>query len=257
MTKDTITFTLNGDVTLDDFSVAVTEFQKLINGLKEDIAPKKKIEWRIIGLEAGSATATTQGIVEEEKDLSEVEEIVEACMDVGRCVQQKRPLSYPTTVQNAARKFFGLVNGRISSARFENIETDVEIFSKPKMAERLTLTEQLKANLGAIRGRIQSISNRGQLRFALYDLIDDRAVSCYLAFGSEEIMRNAWGKIAMVEGMVRRDPETGRATTVRGVKEIRIIRECQPGEWREALGAAPNFLGDDLPEDVIRRARDV
>jgi hypothetical protein len=101
------------------------------------------------------------------------------------------------------------------------------------------------------------MTSRGRLRFTLYDLIDDRAISCYLAPGSEDIMREAWGKLVTAEGLVRRDPDTGRATSVRQVKAIQIIPEGKPGDYREAVGAALGFLGGELPEEVIRRARDV
>jgi hypothetical protein len=149
-----------------------------------------------------------------------------------------------------------IINGKIKSVRFETPETDVEVFSSPTVMEYILITKLPEGSLGAVRGRVQSMSNRGQLRFTLYDLVDDRAISCYLSPGSEDIMREAWGKVAMVEGYVRRDPETGYATTVRGVQDIKIIHEGRLGDYREAIGAAPGFLGDTLPEEIIRRSRD-
>ena len=69
-------------------------------------------------------------------------------------------------------------------------------------------------------------------------------------------MREAWGKIVLVEGIIHRDPDSGRATTVRNVHNVKIVRELERGAWRRAIGAARGFLGDELPEDVIRRSRD-
>ena len=256
MAKDTITLALNGDISLGDFSKAIQQFFHLITGLHDDIAKESSIEWYIESLEGGSAVATIKGIGEKEDDTKAIEQIVDAYIDVGRSIQHETPLNYSKPVKTAARKLTSLINGNIKSVRFETPETDVEVFSSPTVMEYIPITRLSEGSFGAVRGRVQSMSNRGQLRFTLYDLVDDRAISCYLLPGSEDIMREAWGKVAMVEGHVRRDPETGYATTVRGVQEIKIIHEGRLGEYREALGAAPGFLGDTLPEEVIRKARD-
>ena len=256
MAKDTLTLALNGDVSLGDFSNAIQQFFNLVKGLHDDIAKESSIEWFIEGLEAGSAIATIKGIGEEESDIKAIEQVVDAYVDIGQNIQKESPLNYSRPVQKAARKLTSVINGRIKSVRFETTETDVEIFASPTVLEYIPIAKLPKGSFGAVRGRIQSMSNRGQLRFTLYEMIDDRAISCYLSPGSEDIMREAWGKVAMVEGFVRRDPESGCATTVRGVKAIKIIQEGKLGDYRQAIGAAPGFLGDTLPEEIIRKARD-
>lgn len=256
MAKDTITLALNGDVSLKDFSNAIQQFFNLINGLHDDVAKESSIEWFVEGLEAGSAIATIKGIGEEEADTEAVEKVVDAYLDVGKAIQKESPLNYSRPVQRAAKQLVSIINGRIKSIRFETTETDVEIFSSPKVLAYMPIAKLPEGSLGAVRGRVQSMSNRGHLRFTLYDMIDDRAISCYLSPGNEDIMREAWGKVAMVEGYVRRDPESGHATTVRGVKEIKVVHEGKIGDYRQAIGAAPGFLGDTLPEEIIRRARD-
>jgi hypothetical protein len=256
MAKDTLTLALNGDVSLEDYSNAIQQFFNLVKGLHDDISKESSIEWFIEGLEAGSAIATIKGIGQEESDIMVIERVVDAYLDVGRAIQKESPLNYSRPVQVAAKKLTSIINGRIKSVRFETPETDVEIFSSPAALAYLPITKLPEGSFGAVRGRVQSMSNRGQLRFTLYEMIDDRAISCYLTSGNEDIMREAWGKVAMVEGFVRRDPESGYATTVRGVKDIRIIQEGKLGDYRQAIGAAPGFLGDTLPEEIIRKARD-
>ena len=257
MVKDTLTLALNGDISLQDFSEAIRDFYEIVNGLKNDVAKEASIEWLITDLEAGSAIATIRGIAHEESHMESIEKVINAYLDLGESIQKERPVNYSQPVKSAAKRLFSLINGRIKSVRFETEDKDVEIFAAPsKITIGMPLITLSEGNFGSVRGRIQSMTNRGQLRFTLYDLIDDRAISCYLAPGSEDIMRESWGKLAMVEGLIRRDPETGRATTVRGVKDIRLIPEYKEGEWREAIGVALNFLESDLPEDVIRRARD-
>ena len=257
MAKDTLTLVLNGEVSLSEFSEAITGLLGLVAGLQADVAGNKRIDWLIDALEAGSATAAVRGIVDKEADVPAVERVVAAYETVGRSIQMGRQFSYSTRVKTAAEKIIGLVNGRITSVRFETADADFEFSKRPSDLPEVTSPSVSDTAYGSVRGRVQSMTSRGKLRFTLYNLIDDRAISCYLARGSEDIMREAWGKLVTVEGMVRRDPETGRATTLRQVKNIQIIPEGKSGEYRQAIGAAAGFLGDEMPEEVIRRARDV
>jgi hypothetical protein len=254
--KDTLTLVLNGKVSLSDFSEAVTGLLNLVGGLQDDVAPGKHIAWLIDALEAGSATAGIRGVVGNESDLPAVEQVVAAYEDVGRSIKTARQFSYSPRVKTAASRIISLVNGRITSVRFETADVDIEFSKRPGDFSAVTSLTISETAYGSVRGRVRSMTSRSGLRFTLYDLIDDRAISCYLAPGSEDIMREAWGKLVIVEGLVRRDPDTGRATTVRQVKDIQIISEGKPGDYREAIGAAAGFLGDELPEEVIRRARD-
>jgi hypothetical protein len=257
MAKDTLTLVLNGEVSLPDFSEAIRGLLNLVAGLHTEVAPGKQIDWLIDALDAGSATAAVRGVTENDSDIPAIECVVAAYEDVGYSIKLGRQFSYSSRVKTAANKIISLVNGRITSVRFETADVDVEFSKRPGELVGVAGAHVAETAYGSARGRVQSMTSRGGLRFTLYDLIDERAISCYLAPGSEDIMREAWGKLVAVEGLVRRDPETGRATTIRQVKDIQIIPEGKPGDYREAIGAARGFLGDDLPEEVIRRARDV
>lgn len=54
----------------------------------------------------------------------------------------------------------------------------------------------LRVSLGTVTGRVQMLTNRGGLRFNLYDQIHDKAGDCYLQSEQteqKESMRAAWG----------------------------------------------------------------
>ena len=63
-----------------------------------------------------------------------------------------------------------------------------------------------RVSIGAITGRVQTLSNRAGLRFNLYDTLFDKAVACYLALGQEEFMREAWGQRDRVSIKTDRSP---------------------------------------------------
>jgi hypothetical protein len=95
------------------------------------------------------------------------------------------------------------------------------------------------------------------LRFTVYDLLYDKAIGCYITEGKEELLRNTWGKLAVIEGLITRDPVNGRPLTIRQVSNIAILPDpCGGREYEEARGAVPLLTGIS-PEDSIRRLRDV
>lgn len=108
-------------------------------------------------------------------------------------------------------------------------------------------------DVGSVVGRVQTLQGRGRLRFTIYDLLYDRAVSCYLQQGQEEVMRGAWGRLVEVEGEVSRDPVTDAPISVRKVTRVTPFDDPSPGAWREARGAVTT---PDAAEDIIRELRD-
>ena len=90
----------------------------------------------------------------------------------------------------------------------------------------------------------------------LYDSVFDKAASCYLETGQDSIMRDAWGRRAIVEGMVTRDPESARPLIVRRISHVELVTEYPPGSYRLARGILPRRSGDPTPEEAIRRVRD-
>ena len=69
-------------------------------------------------------------------------------------------------------------------------------------------------------------------------------------------MIDVWGKLATVEGVVSRDPATGRPIAVRHVERVEPHDECSPDAYKAARGAVVPMPGSELPEDTIRRLRD-
>lgn len=259
---DTLTLVLDGDVSLEKLARAISGFRRLVTGLSEDVARDARIDWIVTDLEGGSARASVRGVPRSEDDAPSVRMVITAYERVGSSLQVGEVVPFSPRVQNAAKTLSRLLGPDVRSVRFETSEMDAEITKMvPTVAEGVVVVgkapvERNVAVRGSVRGRIQSLSSRGGLRFTLYDANDDKAVSCYLEPGSEEIMRDAWGKLAIVEGIVRRNPITGKATTVRHVRDVHVIGDSRPGGYRQAIGASPMVPGQDLPEVAIRKLRD-
>lgn len=259
MQKSTATIALMGDVVLPDFAKAVQAFSTLMNALSAEVAKSARAEWTVQSLEISSAIITTRGYsIADPEDFDSIERVVDSYEDVARSIQDGKEIRYSKRVQTAAGDLVTLIDGKISSIRFETEDIDAEVFS-PTLAGNIGHHLEASAELGSAQGRVQSMSSRGILRFTLYDSNDDHAISCYLREGSENAMRDAWGKLAIVEGLVRRNPVTGLISTIREVdgRAITVLHDPDSRkDWRQAIRCAPAKNGSISPEEAIRRMRD-
>lgn len=278
MSNETITLVLSGDVFVEDFATAVDGWLELIRGIGSEVAGSEKVQWRIEDLASGSFIGTLKAVYRVADAQPVAEEVVRRFTRLGRDMRSGMISSYSPPIRAGAQKITSVIGQRVTAVRFETDEDDAEI-RRPLIAaetapdpapvpigelEQVETVELLSVfrpksvrhSYGVIRGRVQSISDRHSLRFTLYESLSDRPVSCYVLKGNEEQMRNAWGKIALVGGVVRRDPVSGYPTTIREVQSITVLETKGRGAWREAIGCAPAGPGELSPEAAVRRLRD-
>lgn len=252
MANDTITLKLNGEVSLADFSRAMTGFNALAKALAATV--DGRIEWVVADLDWSSAVATVKGLAD---DPEQVVRAVQAYMVVGEAVAQGKPIPFSQSVRTATGTILSVLrggkDGGVEAIDFETEEGEATVQGQavPTPEPRAVRSAQF----GAVTGRVQTLSNRGSLRFTLYDLIHDKAVSCYLAEGRESLMVDLWGKLAVVEGLVTRDDRTGRVKSVRQVRRVSAQSERSVGGHTLARGAAPSLSGLSAA-DAIRQVRD-
>ena len=256
MSKDWITIVLDGEITLADFSYTMDKFAHLIETLEKEAGPSSSIVWQIENLEVGSAVVTVRGVTEREEDIPVVERIVKSYDELGKKAMEGDLSQCSAKVRESIEGLTKIINGKIRSIRFETNESEWEISKNFPIPQKSDRPHQLKETYGAVQGRIQTLTRVKQYRFTLYDLHSQYPITCYLNPEYEEDMRKAWGKLATVEGIIRRNPESGLPMTVRQVSSIHILSEGTTGGWREALGCAPDYIGNVLPEIAIRRLRD-
>ena len=176
--------------------------------------------------------------------------ILDGFIDAARRVHRGEADSRP--LLQAVRQLTMVASGE-NHVVLETADDDV-LFSGPVPARDARADQpDTTKSLGTIRGRVETLSHRKHLRFTLYDLATDKAVGCYLHPHDEEQMRDAWGRVADVAGLVTRDATTGRPLTIRRVTSVQIVEEGTPGGYRRARGA---IAGTESAEKVIRRIRD-
>lgn len=258
MRSETVTLVLSGEVSLAEFARAISTLRTLLNALGEEVGDGVKIDWGVDDLERGSTIAAFRGVARRETQQPQVERVVKAYGEVGLALENRYSVPYSPKVDRAAKRLKGILNGRVDSMRFETEEIDAIVHStKPADEDDQDAPPRFPAgSYGAVEGRVQTLTNRGGLRFTLYDLLNDRAVSCYLREGQEDTMLNLWGRLVTVEGMVRRDPMTGAPQTVRQITTVQPMGEAESESYRSARGVLPIVAGGLMPEEAIRRLRD-
>lgn len=246
MAKNTLTFELGGRVEIADFANGIAAFRRLVTALTPRNAG---VAWVVEDLQPGSAIVTLRG---ECDNPAAVEKAVEKFEKVGAGLSEHDDLhKFNKRIRDAADAIRKLT-GTTDYARFETADNDYTIYPDGQRPNRPAPTMAI----GAITGRVQTLSSRGGLRFNLYDRLFDKAVACYLAPGQEEMMREAWGRRARVSGRVFREGSTGRPITIRQIMNVEILEDAPPGSYRLARGAVPRPPGAPLAEEVIRRLRD-
>jgi hypothetical protein len=253
---DTVTLALDGDVSLSEFAEAVAHFDHLIQALARD-EDASHVRWVVADLEVSSTVATARGVGDDEQSpevvRGEIERVVSGYLKVGLSLEHGEPIPYSPDVVREARAIISVLNGQVKYVRFETAEAEATVGAAPA-AESGDAIQRRQPVYGAVEGRVQTLSSRGGLRFTLYDTLHDKAVSCYLAEGREDEMRDVWGKRAVVEGQVTRDPETGRPLAVRQITAVEMLPEVSPARYRDLRGIGPS--PGLSAEEAIRRLRD-
>lgn len=250
MTENTLTLKLDGEVSLASFLDAMQRFKDLVDSLAQEVTPDTAITWVVAELAAGSAAVTVRGETTSDEARDDLRRVVHAYEIVGRSLQDNTVIPYSPRVQRTAQGLLSVLANGITAIHLQTEREDMTVLPgrAPEEPER-------SASYGVVEGRVLSIMSRPQLRFTLYDTLQDRAVTCYLQEGREDEVRYAWGKHAIVEGWVSRDPFTGHPETIRDVGTIRIIEEVHSG-FERARGAAPRGPKAPRAEEAIRRVRD-
>lgn len=246
MSKTTITFELGGQIDIKEFEKSFSAFRRLITAL----TPKKSgATWHIEDLQAGSAVVTFRGDADV---LSDVDRIVTDYENIGYALAQNKTVPSRNSQITKAANAIKALTETIDYVRFQTPDVEHTIYGNG----RIHIRPVTSISIGAITGRIQTLSNRGALRFNLYDTVHDKAVACYLTQGREELMREAWGKRARVSGTITRETNTGKPIAIRQILDVEILQDAPPGSYKRARGAIPWEPGDDMPEEIIRRMRD-
>ena len=251
MQNDTLTFALDGQVTIDTLVKSVVELRRVVSGLSREVAPGANLSWIVEDLRGGSMAVEMRGASETGASLSDVEAVSDAWLTLGRQMAEGSEPTYSMDVIRSCRELRRIAHSGGNRMTIGNTIDDVVI-----RTDGQSQTPAPTRSYGSVTGRIQTISSRRSLKFTLYELRTDVAVQCYLGSGQQELMRERWGRLACVRGTLTRDFDTGLPLSVRQITDIEIMTDLPAYRFEQARGVSPWRPGDTPAEEMIRELRD-
>jgi hypothetical protein len=218
--KSELTIALDGELTPNDLAEATSAFARLLGALLVEEAPGVPLEWLIRELRSGSsATAECRMIgLAGANDAKWVLRVIAGGQRFAAQMEQgvsdvKRSAALCEVADSVQR----LIKGRLIRVRLEAPDRDY-ILAGTRRTD-IDHIESQSLSFGSVHGRVQALSSHGSPRFTLYDITDDKGVSCYFPerADSEREMLGFWGTLVEVEGLIRRDPETDQPLTIRDI----------------------------------------
>jgi hypothetical protein len=241
---------LDGEVIIGKLADALSRFNRVLEELQRDAGAN--VTWVLAGLEFGSAVATARAVPLDDLAIERIPRMCAEFLSAARQVangdgDQSRPLL------RAVRDLTTVADDR-NTVVFETADDELAFSAPAPLSLVRPPTTSSTKSLGTVRGRVETLSHRKGLRFSLYELANDRPVSCYLETDHEDLMRDAWGHVADVTGYVTRDGESGRPVSIRQVTQVVVTDD--EGEAMGFLRARGVVKGAEPAEMIIRRIRD-
>lgn len=124
----------------------------------------------------------------------------------------------------AARSLGTLTEGkqkRLTYLRVRSKGKPCEITPRASVSADQLIAGQHSA-YGRVEGKLQTLSERGQLQIVIYDDLFDKGVNCFVDQEHAKEAISAFGKRVSVGGMIRRDSD-GRPLSIK-VESIRVFK---------------------------------
>lgn len=260
---------IDGDITIDAFNEAVTNFSRLLREVERSVAGERAITWTLREMQRSSpALLTWEGITrprrrkrnEPPKPTPDYAPIVGAAIlsGVGKLErgEEGRPASFTDDALDASMNL-SRVQARKAITTLALIGENGNRAHKPDV---LNVTERVAASVkeiiepkysvpGAVEGFLQIINSHGGLYFIIYDIAYGTRVRCDVPEVLKRRAIDSFDQRVLVTGMVSRDSE-GHPRYVR-VQGIEIIdTDALPQSIR---GLDPDFTGDLSSTEHVKR----
>lgn len=250
MADNTIALEVHGsDFALDDLSVVIEHFHGLLNDLATEVAGSSNVTWRLSRFGTGSILAEVRG---EAEDPAVVGRVVSAYDRVGAALANGDPVPFSDAISAHADRLTGLINGRVTSVRFRT-QNRVHDIQRPTL-KALVEVDPLRDSYGAVEGMVDTLAWRRGTRFVVYPDDGSGAIPCYVSPDQEDRTSQLWRKRVRVEGLLRRDSDTGAPVSIRDITSIEILVPPD-AETKDLWGILPGVV-DPEPEETIRAGWD-
>ena len=236
--KDVILDLSGNKITSDRFKKAVDSFLEIIEDVsKELVADRDTIQW-IISVEKGSAlVAARPESISGNKDfeVSSITAINEGLAKLERGIS-KQPRYFTQKTLRAVRHLAEVIDPEgeyVDKVRIRCNGSPISISTR-SLATVDSLLAVAYESIGSVEGRIETVTERGGLKFNVYDTLTDKAIRCFVG---EELLKqvlDSFGKRVSVSGLVKygkdgfpKSISAKNIRTMRDKKELPTVDDMQ------------------------------
>ncbi len=253
MAANSISFSIEGEITLDTLSDSMEALKRLLRELSSELVPGSNIRWIVDDLKGGSVHTTFRGSADGSSDMDDVAAVARQYAAIGQAAAMSDELPYADDVVEAVEEL-------LSVAQSEGSEAIFEANGKTSRVNLMAWNRQLATGrsraIGSVTGVIKGINGSGQPYISVYEQDRGAAVRCYV---NEEQLRwalSAWGATVYVRGRLTRDRGSRRKREIRQIISFRVIEEQKNKRFESAFGAGEWRPGDPSSVELIRAVRD-
>ena len=268
MSTDIVTIKASGPVSLDDLRVLAASIADLTAALTREAAGAVPIDWRVTGLQYGSAKITARGVPAKLAAIALVASITSRFDDVARAANRGAITGFSPAVQEPIRRAARLINGPVEAVLLgagddtapwpiDHSLADATDESDDTADDAADLHAYVRT---AVKGQVVTLDDKRQLYFTLRRAHTGELVRCYPDRSNVELRKRLseyWstGAWVFVEGTYNQQAPT---PTLYFITDVIPLPTARRGAWREAAGVAPRPAdrGDLSVADAVEGARD-
>ncbi len=256
MVARSFTIQLDGAVSLGRLTAALDAWQSALATIAENVGQTHVLDMRVDDLAVGSALVQVRVEFDAEVHASAFSRDYN---QVGIQVRDGNVLDFPANLNKPvqALREVALMDGA-SGLTLSSEDADILIAPGAwPVTPMVSGARRMQSEaIGVVIGKLQSLTSRSALKVTVYDVINDKAVRCLLTDEQHELARDLWNSDVIVEGLVRRDPATGRPLSIRDVRSIGPRQTpVDAYAWMKARGALRHVQPESSSEDLVRQAR--
>lgn len=257
MARQTIQYTLEGEVSLADFRKGIAAFTDLVEQLTEQAsAETDKVEWVIKDLRGGSATVEIGPASSRTQEGLEVaEEVVVEVEEIGRRAalsNYSEWYEYPRPIRDSVYSMFSMLNGRIPRARLG----DAVILAPVTVERPDNDPPPVRRQRTSVRGKIVTLDNKRNTYFTLKEAFTNRLIRCWPDPTYRAQIAKCWEsqEWVLVEGHFNTFTQK---PTLTDITEIWPFGPGDKSGWRGIFGISPRKPGDstDSVNEIVRKVR--
>lgn len=199
-----ITLELAGSkITSDKFLRAISAFFGVVNDVTNQVSKKQNALAWVVSVEAGSARIVATAEPIDPDDIDTIPPVLRAIREGAASIETSSevPRYFSEAGLQRMRELASIRSREIDTVKLIVDGAPVRLSHHTTAHVDDILGVKSKA-LGAIEGKLQMMTQRGGLKFAIYDDLTDRRVECSVTPEMFEEIKAAFGKRVSVYGIV-------------------------------------------------------